>query len=88
MQVNQHGGDIFQTMHDTESMQTGLSLVEMPKKTLPPEVLEYFRKQGKRGGKKGARIVADSMTPEQRSARAKKAADARWKKEPPSPSRP
>jgi len=41
----------------------------MAKKRLPPEVLEYFRKQGSRGGKK----AAESLTPEERSARAKKA---------------
>ena len=42
------------------------------KKNLPPEIMEYFREQGARGGK----AAAGSMTPEQRAARAKKAADA------------
>jgi hypothetical protein len=52
----------------------------MAKKKLPPEVLEFFRKQGAKGGKiggsAGGKKAAASMTPEQRSARAKKAADA------------
>jgi hypothetical protein len=42
----------------------------MAKQKLPPDVLEYFRKQGSRGGKK----AAASLTPAQRTARAKKAA--------------
>ena len=41
----------------------------MPKKRLPPEVAEYFRKQGSKGGKKSAA----ALTPEQRVARAQKA---------------
>lgn len=61
----------------------------MPKKKLPPEVLEFFRKQGSKGGKKAAasmtaaqrkaraRKAAESMTPEERSARASKAVAAR-----------
>jgi hypothetical protein len=35
-----------------------------------PDVIEFFRKQGSRGGKKSAAL----LTPEQRVARAKKAA--------------
>jgi hypothetical protein len=42
----------------------------MAKKKLPPDVLDYFKKEGRRGGKK----AAASLTPEERSARAKKAA--------------
>jgi hypothetical protein len=34
---------------------------------------------GRRGGLKGGKARAESMTPEQRSAAAKKAAQARWK---------
>jgi len=61
----------------------------VPKKKLPPEVLEFFRKQGSKGGKKAAasmtaaqrkaraRKAAESMTPEERSARASKAVAAR-----------
>ena len=41
----------------------------MPSKKLPAEVIEYFRKQGSKGGKKSAA----SMTVKQRTARAKKA---------------
>ena len=41
----------------------------MPKKKLPPDVAEYFRKQGSKGGKKSAA----AMTPEQRIARAQNA---------------
>lgn len=46
----------------------------MPKKPLPPEALEFFRKEGARGGKLGAKRVLEVMTAEQRTARAKKAA--------------
>lgn len=49
----------------------------MARKKLPPEVLEFFRKQGTRGGKIGGKKAAASMTPEQRSARARKAVAAR-----------
>jgi hypothetical protein len=46
------------------------------RKKLPPEVIEYFKKQGKRGGKIGGETAARNMTPEERTARAKKAAAA------------
>ena len=58
----------------------------MPRKKLPPGVLDFFRKQGSKGGKKAAagmtpearvtraKKAAESMTPEERTARAKKAA--------------
>jgi hypothetical protein len=52
----------------------------MAKTKLPPEVLEFFRRQGAKGGKKGGSLggkaTAAKLTPEQRSARAKKAAAA------------
>lgn len=52
----------------------------MAKNRLPPEVLEFFRKQGAKGGKIGGKIGGkrslETMTPEERSARAKKASDA------------
>jgi hypothetical protein len=52
----------------------------MARKKLPPEVLEYFRKQGAKGGKLGGSIggkrAAAGMTADQRSARAKKASAA------------
>jgi hypothetical protein len=52
----------------------------VPIKRLPPEVLEYFRKQGAKGGKlggsAGGKRAAASMTPAQRKARATKASQA------------
>jgi hypothetical protein len=52
----------------------------MAKKRLPPEVLEYFRKQGAKGGKiggsAGGKRSLETMTAEERSARAKKASAA------------
>jgi hypothetical protein len=48
---------------------------------LPAEVLEWFRKQGAKGGaiggSKGGKAAASNMTPKQRSARAKRAVAAR-----------
>lgn len=44
----------------------------MPAKKLPPDVVEFFRKHGSRGGKK----AAAAMTPEERTARAQAAAAA------------
>lgn len=38
---------------------------------------------GRRGGLKGGKARAAKLTPEQRSASAKKAAEARWKKSEP-----
>jgi hypothetical protein len=35
---------------------------------------------GKKGGSKGGKMSADRLTPEERQARAKKAAAARWRK--------
>lgn len=46
------------------------------KNKLTPEALEFFRKQGARGGKIGGKRRLETMTPEQRSAIAKKAATA------------
>jgi hypothetical protein len=48
----------------------------MAKKRLPSDVLEFFRKQGARGGRIGGKRSLESMTPEERVARAKKASDA------------
>ena len=45
-------------------------------KTLPPEVLEFFRKQGAKGGRIGGKRSLETMTPEERTIRAKKASDA------------
>jgi hypothetical protein len=41
----------------------------MANRKLPPDVLDYFLKEGSRGGKK----AAAAPTPEQRATRAKKA---------------
>jgi hypothetical protein len=66
----------------------GGKLVAVPRKKLPPDVIEFFRKQGSKGGKKAAasmtpkariaraKKAAEAMTPEQRAARAKKASAA------------
>jgi hypothetical protein len=40
---------------------------------LPGEALEYFRKQGAKGGKVGGKRRLETMTPEERSASARKA---------------
>lgn len=52
----------------------------MAKKKLPPEILEYFRQQGAKGGKIGGPIGGkrslETMTPAERVARAKKASAA------------
>jgi hypothetical protein len=49
-------------------------------KRMPPEVLEYLRAIGKEYGKQGGKTAAKNMTPEQRSARARKASLAAAKK--------
>jgi hypothetical protein len=41
---------------------------------LPPDVLEFFRRQGAKGGKIGGKRSLQTMTQEERTARAKKAA--------------
>jgi hypothetical protein len=46
----------------------------MKEKKLPKAVLDYFRKVGREGGALGGKAAAASMTPEERTARAKKAA--------------
>jgi hypothetical protein len=52
----------------------------MGRKRLPPDVLEFFRKQGAKGGKiggsAGGKKAAAGMTPEERAARAKNASAA------------
>ena len=47
----------------------------MPKR-MPPEVLEYLRGLGQRYGSQGGKKAAKNMTPEERTARHKKASDA------------
>jgi len=48
----------------------------------PPEeeMRELTRRLGRRGGLKGGKARAEKLTKEQRSAIAKKAAEARWAK--------
>jgi hypothetical protein len=52
----------------------------MATKKLPPAVLDFFRKEGAKGGKIGGKIGGkrslETMTPEERTARAKKASAA------------
>jgi hypothetical protein len=43
---------------------------------LPPDVLAYFRQQGAKGGRIGGPRALETMTPEARVARAKKASAA------------
>jgi hypothetical protein len=50
----------------------------MAKNKLSPEALEFFRKQGAKGGKIGGKKRVASLTPEQRSESARKASVARW----------
>jgi len=49
----------------------------MGKEKLPPEVLEYFKRQGSKGGKLGGSKAWENLSPEERSARAKRAVAAR-----------
>ena len=46
---------------------------------------EYFQEIGRTGGKIGGKRSLETMTPEQRSARASKAIKARWSKRPQKP---
>jgi hypothetical protein len=50
------------------------------KAKMPPAVLEYFRKEGVKGGKIGAKKRMEVLTPEQRAEIASNAARARWAK--------
>jgi hypothetical protein len=47
---------------------------------MPPEVLEYLKTMGKKYGAQGGKRSLETMTPEERSARAKIAATAAAKK--------
>jgi len=51
-------------------------MLVMPQKPPPmtPEQLEYYRKLGRKGGKKGGHLAWENLTQEERSERAKKAA--------------
>jgi len=54
--------------------------MDMKRGRLPPDVLRFFQDAGRKGGAKGGRIGGkrslETMTPEERTARAKKAAAA------------
>jgi len=52
----------------------------MAKKKIPREILEFFRKQGAKGGKIGGTLRAERMTPQERSEAARKAVLVRWAK--------
>lgn len=54
--------------------------VGMARKKLPPEILEYFRKEGVKGGRIGGKVAAANMTAKERSERARKAVQARERK--------
>jgi len=49
----------------------------VPRKKMPAEALEFFRKQGAKGGKLSAAARMKKLTPEQRSEIARKAVAAR-----------
>jgi hypothetical protein len=59
-------------------MLNGVMLFSYPMAKIPKATLEYFRKQGARGGKLSAKARMEKLTPEQRTEVAKKAAAARW----------
>jgi hypothetical protein len=44
------------------------------------QIKKYLSEIGQRGGLKGGKARMDSLTPEERTALAKKAAEARWGK--------
>ena len=44
--------------------------------------MEFFRKAGSKGGRKGTKARMEKLTPKQRTELARKAAAARWKGKP------
>ena len=52
----------------------------LAKKTLPPDVRDFFVRMGRKGGKIGGSMRAANMTAKQRSESARKAVQARWAK--------
>ena len=44
------------------------------------QIKAFMREMGRKGGKKGGKARLKTMTPEERSERARAAAQARWKK--------
>jgi hypothetical protein len=59
--------------------------LSMARRKLPPEILEFFKKQGAKGGKIGGTVRAANMTAEQRSESARNAVRVRWAKVKPNP---
>lgn len=47
--------------------------------------MSFFKRMGKKGGKKSGKARMEKLTPEQRSEIARKAAVARWGKRKPKP---
>jgi hypothetical protein len=54
--------------------------LDSPQLAPPQAVRDYMRALGKKGGPIGGKRRLETMTPKQRSAVAKKAAIARWRK--------
>jgi hypothetical protein len=52
----------------------------MPKRTLPPDIRDFFVKMGQKGGRLGGVARAAKLTDEERSESARKAVTARWAK--------
>jgi hypothetical protein len=77
--------DVFQAAARIVSCATGQPIPEGVKTEEPPAVDEKTRRSqaasilGKLGGSKGGKIRAANLTPRQRQAIAKKAAQARWR---------
>jgi hypothetical protein len=65
-----------------KNAEPGYDLFRMAK--LSKAALEFFRKEGIKGGNLSAAARMEKLTPEQRSEIAKKAAAARWGKKRPS----
>jgi hypothetical protein len=69
-------GDFSQVAHRILAEATGQA--EPTPEPVEPEKDPAAQSLGRRGGLKGGRARADSMTPEQRSEAARRAARARW----------
>ena len=52
----------------------------MPRHKIAAETMAYFKRMGRKGGKIGGRLRADSLSPERRREIAQKAIAARWAK--------
>jgi hypothetical protein len=53
----------------------------MSKKRLPPDIREFFVKEGRKGGLLGGKARATKLTAKERSESARRAAKARWARE-------